>query len=155
MREGNALFVDAQKRHANILKQREELSLCNSSIQDCYESLGIYLKLLCKVQDLGSKESIVETVAALQKCGADLGDHCLDYACVIEAVHSIGYTDYKDVLNKVVYCYLSLRALILEYLLDAYEPDYKDGCVTHAPTGIVLEATEFAYKYTLESYYDI
>lgn len=155
MREGNSLFMTAQKHHASIMKQREELSLGNSSVSDCYQGIGVYLAVLCNALQYKTKTCLVDTVAVLQKNGVDLGEHAFEHACVLEAVHKNSSAQIQEIINKVVYAYLTMRSAILEYLLDKFEPEYKDGCVIHFPTGVVLEATEFAYKYTLESYYDI
>lgn len=155
MNKGNDLFVSAQTHHKAVIKCRSNASYNDSLINDCYDAIVQYLDLLLPAVECKKQENLLITVSYLKSNGISLGDRVLDYVFVLQAMHEIKHTADTELLHKLVYSYMSLRTLILEYMLDNFEPIYRDRHVCHEVTGVVLKAPAFAYRFTLEKYYEI
>lgn len=155
MNEGNDLFRRAQSNHETIIQKRKIMDYSYTLPMLCHDAADAYLLLLCQHVGCKSSDALAERILLLQNTGISLGVDAFANACIIDAAYHYTNTECIELMHKVLAAYLSLRTAVLEYMVDNCPMAYEDGKVTHAVTGVQLEAPECSYKYTLECFYQL
>lgn len=155
MSNGNGTFIKAQITHKSIMQKRQDGKFDSTLIEACYTATNTYLKLLLEAHHLPASDSLLETVSFLKAYGVTLGSNALNYACTLQAMYGIHETDDASLIHSMVHAYISLRTLILEYLLDNFEPVWQGGSAHHGVTGVDIVAHEYSYTYMFELFYEI
>ena len=155
MSNGNDTFISAQILHKSIMQKRQEGKFDITLVDACYTATYHYLQLLLKAKSLEERDSILETISFLKSYGIALGEKSMNYACTLQAMHGIRSTDDASLIHSMVHAYISLRALILEYLLDNFIPVWENGTAHHGVTGVDIVTHEFSFTYMFELFYEI
>lgn len=148
------MYDMANESHQKVKEAKVNFQFDKDFVYNAHRALGMYLGMLLR-SDMGcSSACLTSKVATLEENKIVLSDNAYKQAAVIDAAYHNSAIVEKE-YARISACYFGLRTSILQCCVSNYPMHYKDGKVYHPVTGVTIEATEYAYTYQLEKFYEL